>query len=143
MLECRAGIHRESLAASIPHGNGDVNSRCQEPERPLGLPQTMMKRCTHYCEVKALPPGFEMLASSGHSKIAGMRHAEKPLHGIQFHSEAYMAPLSRRADRAQKLCADRGRVLAQLRNQASGNLWLPDAPLLDVRASLCASSCRH
>ena len=49
-------------------------------------------RCWHYCEVKTLPPDFQLLASSGHSRIAAMRHADKPLYGTQFHPEAYAAP---------------------------------------------------
>jgi len=57
-----------------------------------GLPQTMMMRCAHYCEVKRLPPDFELLASSGHCHIEAMRHVEWPLYGTQFHPEAYEAP---------------------------------------------------
>jgi GMP synthase-like glutamine amidotransferase len=57
-----------------------------------GLPETMTMRCSHYCEVKTLPPGFDLLASSGHCRIAAMRHREKPLYGTQFHPEAYAAP---------------------------------------------------
>jgi len=63
-------------------------------EDPLfaGLPETMMMRCAHYCEVKRLPAGFELLAASGHCAIEAMRHADKPLYGTQFHPELYEAP---------------------------------------------------
>ena len=57
-----------------------------------GLPRRMMLRCAHYCEVKKLPPGFELLASSGHCRIAAMRHRDRPLYGTQFHPEAYERP---------------------------------------------------
>lgn len=57
-----------------------------------GLPETMMLRCSHYCEVKDLPPGFDLLASSGHCRIEAMRHRDRPLYGTQFHPEAYEAP---------------------------------------------------
>lgn len=57
-----------------------------------GLPKTMMMRCSHYCEVVKLPQGFELLATSGHCRIAAMRHAELPVYGTQFHPEAYEAP---------------------------------------------------
>jgi GMP synthase (glutamine-hydrolysing) len=57
-----------------------------------GLPKTMIMRCAHYCEVKKLPPGFELLATSGHCKIEAMRHLSKPLYGTQFHPEAYEKP---------------------------------------------------
>ena len=56
------------------------------------LPETMLMRCWHYCEVKELPPGFELLASSGHCRIEAMRHRSRPLYGTQFHPEAYDAP---------------------------------------------------
>ena len=57
-----------------------------------GLPSTMMMRCSHYCETKKLPDGFELLASSGHCTIEAMRHRDRPLYGTQFHPEAYEAP---------------------------------------------------
>jgi GMP synthase (glutamine-hydrolysing) len=57
-----------------------------------GLPKLMMMRCNHYCEVKQLPPGFVVLARSGHSPIEAMRHQTRPLWGTQFHPEAYEPP---------------------------------------------------
>jgi GMP synthase-like glutamine amidotransferase len=63
-------------------------------EDPLfaGLPETMIMRCSHYCEVKRLPPGFELLATGGHCRIEAMRHVDRPLYGTQFHPEAYERP---------------------------------------------------
>jgi GMP synthase-like glutamine amidotransferase len=57
-----------------------------------GLPRLMTMRCSHYCEVKDLPKGFVRLAESGHCRIEAMRHAERPLYGVQFHPEAYEDP---------------------------------------------------
>lgn len=57
-----------------------------------GLPKVMTMRCSHYCEVKKLPAGFDILASSQHCKIEAMRHCERPLYGTQFHPESYEAP---------------------------------------------------
>jgi hypothetical protein len=57
-----------------------------------GLPKTMIMRCSHYCEVKKLPPGFELLATGDHCRIEAMRHRKRPLYGTQFHPEAYAEP---------------------------------------------------
>jgi len=57
-----------------------------------GLPPTMIMRCSHYCEVKKLPEGFEVLATSDHCPIEAMRHQTKPLYGTQFHPEAFAEP---------------------------------------------------
>ena len=66
----------------------------QVKDDPLfeGLPQTMTMRCSHYCEIKQLPPGFELLATSKHCQIEAMRHTDRPLYGTQFHPEAYETP---------------------------------------------------
>ena len=63
-------------------------------EDPLfhGIQNPMIMKCNHYCEVKKLPHGFELLATSGHCRIEAMRHRERPLYGTQFHPEAYEAP---------------------------------------------------
>jgi len=57
-----------------------------------GLPKRMMMNCSHYCEVKQLPPDFELLATSGHCKIEAMRHRSRPIYGTQFHPEAFREP---------------------------------------------------
>jgi GMP synthase (glutamine-hydrolysing) len=44
---------------------------------------------SHYCEIKILPPGFELLASSPECRIQAMRHRERPLFSTQFHPEDY------------------------------------------------------
>ena len=57
-----------------------------------GLPRTMIMRCSHYCEVKRLPRGFELLASSDHCRIEAMRDPKRPIWATQFHPESYDAP---------------------------------------------------
>lgn len=57
-----------------------------------GLPPVIHLRCAHYCEVKRLPAGFELLAASKHSPIEAMKHTTRPLYGVQFHPEKYEAP---------------------------------------------------
>lgn len=57
-----------------------------------GLDTLMTMRCAHYCEVKRLPPGFELLARSAHCPIEAMKHTTRPIYGTQFHPEAYEPP---------------------------------------------------
>ena len=46
----------------------------------------------HYCEIKTLPPGFELLATSPECRIEAMKHRERPIYGAQFHAEICQAP---------------------------------------------------
>jgi GMP synthase (glutamine-hydrolysing) len=46
---------------------------------------------SHYDEVKVLPPGFLLLASEKVSPLQIMRHATKPIYGIQGHPEHFNA----------------------------------------------------
>ncbi|MBN1316826.1 MAG: gamma-glutamyl-gamma-aminobutyrate hydrolase family protein [Anaerolineales bacterium] len=43
----------------------------------------------HYWEVKEVPPGFELLASSDSCRIQVIKQTVKPVYGVQFHPEAY------------------------------------------------------
>jgi GMP synthase (glutamine-hydrolysing) len=43
----------------------------------------------HYCEVKELPPGYEVLASSNECRIQAMKRLDRPVYGVQFHPEGY------------------------------------------------------
>jgi GMP synthase (glutamine-hydrolysing) len=43
----------------------------------------------HYCEVKQLPKGFQLLASTDECRVQAYRHPKKPLYGVQFHPEGY------------------------------------------------------
>ena len=42
---------------------------------------------SHGDHVEEPPPGYVVTATSGSNVIAGLRHASKPIHAIQFHSE--------------------------------------------------------
>ncbi|MCK9266569.1 hypothetical protein M0P98_06790 [bacterium] len=57
-----------------------------------GLPELMVMKCAHFCEIKTLPADFDLLASSGHSEIAMIKHKSRTLYGTQFHPEAYSEP---------------------------------------------------
>ncbi len=53
---------------------------------------------SHYCEVKTLPPDFELLASTPECRIQAMRHRQRPLYGLQFHPEDYLLEPKRFSD---------------------------------------------
>jgi len=44
---------------------------------------------SHYCEVKALPKGFRLLASTDDCLVQAYRHGAKPVYGVQFHPECF------------------------------------------------------
>jgi GMP synthase-like glutamine amidotransferase len=57
-----------------------------------GLPEKMIFRCSHYCEIKKLPPGFDVLARSGHCGIEAMKQRGRCFYGLQFHAEYFEPP---------------------------------------------------
>ena len=46
----------------------------------------------HYWEVRQVPPGFELLASTDVCRVQAVRQIDEPVYGVQFHPEAYIAP---------------------------------------------------
>ncbi|HLV81571.1 MAG TPA: hypothetical protein VKT32_14890 [Chthonomonadaceae bacterium] len=54
-----------------------------------GLGPTPTVYESHYCEIKTLPPGFDLLASTPECRIQAMRHRDRLLYGLQFHPEDY------------------------------------------------------
>ena len=55
-----------------------------------GLKGTFMCLESHYCEVKTLPKGFLVLASTDECEVQAYRHPERPLYGVQFHPEGWI-----------------------------------------------------
>jgi GMP synthase (glutamine-hydrolysing) len=54
-----------------------------------GLQRDLRLSSSHYDEVKVLPPTFVLLASEKSSRIQIMRHATRPVYGIQGHPERF------------------------------------------------------
>jgi GMP synthase (glutamine-hydrolysing) len=52
-----------------------------------GLPKKMIVWESHNDEVTKMPEDFILLASSENFKVQAMKHAKKPLFGLQFHPE--------------------------------------------------------
>ncbi len=56
-----------------------------------GLPKSLMLLESRYEVVKSVPEGFVRIARSSTTKIAGMKHATRPLYGLQGHIERFTA----------------------------------------------------
>jgi GMP synthase (glutamine-hydrolysing) len=54
-----------------------------------GVPKKIKAWVSHFDEVKELPKGFVKLAHSATCDIEAMRHAERPIFGVQFHPEVW------------------------------------------------------
>lgn len=55
-----------------------------------GLPDPFIVRESHYCEIKRLPPDFDLLATNDNCRVQAMKHRTRSLYGTQFHPEAYV-----------------------------------------------------
>ncbi|MEL9999248.1 MAG: GMP synthase subunit A [Thermoplasmata archaeon] len=53
----------------------------------IGLPDRFFVWESHNDEVKELPPGFTLMASSKNCKIQAFKHNERKIYGLQFHPE--------------------------------------------------------
>jgi anthranilate/para-aminobenzoate synthase component II len=54
-----------------------------------GLPDPFIVRESHTCEVKRLPPAFDLIATNDNCRVQAMKHRERLLYGTQFHPEAW------------------------------------------------------
>jgi len=54
-----------------------------------GLDDTVVVEQRHYWDLKTVPSGFVRLAGSEVCPVQAMRHASRPLYGVQFHPEKY------------------------------------------------------
>ena len=75
----------------LAHGFTEVQIVARDPIFQ-GLPRKVRVLEWHYCEVKRLPPEFELLATSAECRIEMMRHRSRPIYGAQFHAEMWQEP---------------------------------------------------
>lgn len=54
-----------------------------------GLPDPFVVRESHTCEIKRLPPNFELIATNENCRIQAMKHCQRLLYGTQFHPEVW------------------------------------------------------
>jgi len=54
-----------------------------------GLGDTIVVDEGHYCEIKELPPEFDLLASTEECRIQAIKHKQRPVYGVQFHPNKY------------------------------------------------------
>jgi len=77
----------EAKPASFPE-YGKVEIEVLEEDALFkNLPKKMIVWESHNDEVTRLPTDFILLASSPNCRVQAMRHASKPLFGLQFHPE--------------------------------------------------------
>jgi GMP synthase-like glutamine amidotransferase len=67
----------------------------------------------HYCEAKKLPPGFQLLASTGDCRIQMIKRVDRPVYGTQFHPEAYTEGPNDRRNPLVSLVYPEGRAQGQ------------------------------
>lgn len=70
-------------------GRHDVHVQQQDPLF-LGMGQSLNLVQNHYDEVKKLPPGFISLAANELCAYQIIRHPEKPVYGVQAHTEYFL-----------------------------------------------------
>ncbi|GAW92176.1 glutamine-hydrolyzing GMP synthase [Calderihabitans maritimus] len=58
-----------------------------------GLPSPMQVWMSHGDYITSPPPGFEILARTGHTPVAAMADPKRKLYGVQFHPEVRHTPL--------------------------------------------------
>jgi GMP synthase-like glutamine amidotransferase len=54
-----------------------------------GLDESVVVEQRHFWELKTVPTGFVRIASSEACTVQAIRHASRPLYGVQFHPERY------------------------------------------------------
>jgi hypothetical protein len=54
-----------------------------------GLPDPFIVRESHVCEIKQLPPGFDLIATGDNCRVQAMKHRDRPLWSTQFHPEGW------------------------------------------------------
>jgi GMP synthase-like glutamine amidotransferase len=56
------------------------------------LPDPFVVREWHQCEIKTLPPEFDLIATNENCRVQAIRHRNRLLYSTQFHPEAYAKP---------------------------------------------------
>lgn len=87
----KALVEDPILPADRTVENGFCPVRVESSSNGLfgGLPEELRVFQHHYWEVKDVPPGFRLEASSSVCPIQALTHESMPLAGVQFHPEDY------------------------------------------------------
>lgn len=80
----------------VPKGEADIREEgfvdiriCRQDYLFNGIHEPFSAYEYHLEEVKEVPAGFELLASSDICKVQTIKHKEKLIYGMQFHPEGY------------------------------------------------------
>ncbi len=85
VMATRFGGH---VAPGRMGGYGAVEVDVRDHDRILdGYPDRIAVWASHQDEVSAMPPGFDLLASSAICPVEAIAHRDRPLFGIQWHPE--------------------------------------------------------
>ena len=69
--------------------HGKTSPVCHDGSGPFaGLPSPFQATRYHSLEVVDIPEGLVINATSDDGAVMGFRHAELPIHGVQFHPES-------------------------------------------------------
>ncbi len=87
MTDTLGGEVRRSGQREFGHALVSVAGAAVVPRLFEGVPSTLRVWASHGDDVAAVPPGFEIAATSATTPIAGMQAIERGLYGLLFHPE--------------------------------------------------------
>jgi len=92
-LQLIAHHFRGKLAAGKQreYGRQEITVR-EEGDLFFGVPSPFTAWMSHGDHVAQLPPDFTAMAYSVDGVLAGMRHSQRPIFGVQFHPEVHHTP---------------------------------------------------
>jgi GMP synthase (glutamine-hydrolysing) len=80
-------VRRSGSQREFGHANVSVTDAPVSPRLFSGVPPTLRVWASHGDDVAAVPPGFEIAATSASTPIAGMQAPDRGLYALLFHPE--------------------------------------------------------
>ncbi|AKJ30077.1 anthranilate synthase component II [Caldimonas brevitalea] len=87
--QCMAHVHDMDIVHAPEPVHGRVSAIQHDNDGVFkGLPQNLRVVRYHSLVVKQVKPPFKLTAWGADGIVHGIRHTERPLHGVQFHPES-------------------------------------------------------